>query len=675
MGSVESSTKRAVYETRPRALGIVIPTHFLVHLRCILVEAVAGSAIRRPFLDLLNYPANVSGVPAHLISYEGVTNQWTGTSWGASAAFKYAGAMPMPASAGTCFDLFFDNGDSVSYPNLAAFSGGVGSGSPTFYTKATNGGSSLNPAPYGSCDHVWFPHGVARYNGGSAYRLTTDVAVVWCAIYQTNRSYYPWNETSLRELTELGNVLEPDPLRIYVDFAEPVPEPEPEPDVRTFSTGWRVRGVRVDTRRATLDLEEGRGQRVELPREVWSAADFPGLHKAAEGRRRPLVYGAVEAAPCFCVDAAEKRFRVAGHALAALGAVYQGDEVVAVSDVDLETAAFTCSGWDGSAELAADVWGKPGPDGRPLTSPADVLEDLLTVEGGEAAEGLDADSFAEARAALLLGHDREGGEVHRFAVSLYVGEAEELGDVLSRVLASSFCLLYRGLSGAYRLRYWSPATPAGRPRLAGPDVLSAELEESGRDVYSRVVARYAARPGGGSAQVETARSEGARLARLAGDPTSTADLDLSERRDAAVWASRQAFLSERPPRLWTVRASPVALLLEPGDFVWIECDRSRSGGERLRGLCDVLAVEGDPLRGPVDLLVSELRGYRDRAAHVAEEGVEFPAELGGGNASVWDDGWSAAEKAWARASVGYVSDAFGFVSPGEADTWERSVVA
>ncbi len=459
------------------------------------------------------------------------------------------------------------------------------------------------------------------------------------------------------------------PEDYWPDFADPPWLPTGRPmafaDYRVIGT-WRIRGWERRGSRFQLRLEELKGRaRVKVPTDVYTREAFPRIDEAAVGRVKPLAYGEVLRARAWCIDTDAKRFQVAGHAITRLLAVYMGGEPVEASSVDLTAATFELPGWDGTSEVTADF------EGKSTTNPADVFQDLLLL-AGETAADLDAASWAAARAAWLLGTDERWAEVSSPTISLYLDRAKDAWDVIGDVLWAAFGMLYVGPEGTYKLRRWRPQPAAGALRLVdGLDLASLDLEAQAADRITRVVARYRVRADGGGAQVVDVADEEAR-ARL-GLPEHAsleADLPFSARRDAEVWASRMLALRSRPLRIWTAQANQKALLLEPGDPVWIESDR-----RGVEALFEVIETRKDPSSGRVDLVLSDWRGMAGAAAWVMDSAETFPSHLGGGAADPWNDAWTQPQKEWARWNFGYVCDRYGFVSPGDRASYRKSTVS
>lgn len=413
-----------------------------------------------------------------------------------------------------------------------------------------------------------------------------------------------------------------------------------------------------------LKLAEPRGLSAEVPALTYqrgsldaAAATYPNLSDHEEGTAVPVLYGLVRSAPAVCVDTTTRTFRLAAHALTSIETVYLDGVPVVPATEDAAAATFTLAAWDGSQRVTADAWGQPGGDGVALVNPADVVEDLLTRWGGETAAALDAVSFAAARAAWRLGVDRYGREAHRCAVSLWLGSAEPLGDVLEGLLGASWGLLYQGHDGTYQLRAWEPLASYGLLALGEDEVFELRDRSDAAGIVTRVAARCGLWASDDSVgQVAVAEDEAARLRRgLGAHKVREAILPFSERSDALSLAARTLYAEASPLRTLEVSVGPRALLLEPGDQVGLE-----AAAWDVDGVYEVLEASGDPREGKVDLVLGDRRGHADRPGFWVADAAVFPTELGGGSAAAWDDAWTDAQKTWARRNVGFWSDANGY---------------
>lgn len=427
---------------------------------------------------------------------------------------------------------------------------------------------------------------------------------------------------------------------------------------------YRVRGLDLSRGLARFRLEEKKARsRVDVPAAVYTREAYPQAADSAVGQARALVLGTVLRVPGRCVDAGARVFEFAGHALARLEGLYVDGEPAAPAAVDLAAGRVSLAAWDGVAEVTADLVGL-----APSGNPADVLAWLLAAAGET---DLDAESWAAARAGWVLGTTAQGAEVAAPAVGLALTEARDAWEVVGEVQAAARALLYPAPSGAHILRRWEPLAAAGALELVdGVDLAELRREDDAADRPTRVVARYAIHHGGGLAQVVEMADEEARLRLgLTAHATLEVDLPFLRREDAEAWASRELALRARPRRTWAAKANARALALAPGDRVVVR--GSRWGDLYL----EVLERAGSPVAGWVELVLSDWRGFGDRGAWVTEAAPAFPTELGGGSAETWAEGWTAAQKAYARRNLAFVADPYGFADPTDPESYLAACVS
>lgn len=436
---------------------------------------------------------------------------------------------------------------------------------------------------------------------------------------------------------------------------------------------WKITRWEATAGGLRLSLKEWRTRlEAEVPSAVYEQATYPNVSEAARGKRRPIVYGTVRRCPAYLIDTVAGTWEVAGHELTSLGPYFKGDgSAVTPDSVDLANGRFTWTGWTEGERVVADAVGVPATaGGGAMTNPADVIGDLITTWGGEPAASLDTTAFAAARAEWVLGLDRRGRDVHRPAVSLYLGDPDKVLDVVGRLLYAARGLCWVSAEGLYTLRAWSPGPLEGATLLDDASLFDLGDERDVQDAASRAVARYQVPADGNDAGQLVALESTTRKAsrNLPAHVAVDEELPLALREDARLWAGYEVASRGRPLRQLDATAAPSAALVEPGDVLDV-----RSTYYGVTEPLEVLEVQLDPTSAEVRLVLGDRRGFGDRVAFWTADSPALPARYGGAAVTAWDDGWTDDEAQWAKTNLGFWADDHGFADAADVRSFEGSV--
>ena len=142
------------------------------------------------------------------------------------------------------------------------------------------------------------------------------------------------------------------------------------------------------------------------------------------------------------------------------------------------------------------------------------------------------------------------------------------------------------------------------------------------------------------------------------------DLPFADLVHAEWWSERIVVMKGRSVRMWDVICNQKAALLRPGDPVKLS-----KPNRRLDGFFEVISVTHKPGTGSITMRVSQWRGFNIESGFWSDSSPLFPAYLGGGDASSWDDTWTILQKTWAKENIGYWTDDNGFIDPDDPDSW------
>ena len=139
-----------------------------------------------------------------------------------------------------------------------------------------------------------------------------------------------------------------------------------------------------DTEFTVEYVEVKAATKVKIPIDHYTRDEFPFMKEEDIGKPKQIAYGQIFDVAPVCVHVAEKRFRVAGHAIQGFFGIRMKSAVTGYwydtvfGTIDKSLAEFTVPDWDMKAEMAVDFFGKLMADGITLMdNPADVVRDIL----------------------------------------------------------------------------------------------------------------------------------------------------------------------------------------------------------------------------------------------------------------------------------------------------------
>lgn len=457
-------------------------------------------------------------------------------------------------------------------------------------------------------------------------------------------------------------------------------------DFETLGT-WRNKGWDKSDEDFTLELEEKKGAlKKKIPTVSYDRATYPNIADPDIGRVIPIVFGTIYDVAPVCIDTAARTFKVAGHAIKEfLGCrvkkLVPGDLVDAENeswvDVNFETVdegngEFTLAAddWEGSQEVAVDFRGRMNADGTLMTNASDVVRDLVVTWLGEPESLIDADSFDASWEVYNVGYDADGWPVTHLGIALCIDEEEDATDIVARINSTVGAYFFNGFDGKYHFVAFDP--------IPGDSVLSfdeSEIEELSENVdatemISSVKAQYQHRAVQDYPQTTVYERPEAQYLQGANAPVvKVLELPVDTLSDARYVAERTARMDGERLRTFDARLSHKAWEKKCAHFI-----RLSSSRHDIDAVFEVLEVRRNLANTMwIDVVLGNLHGLGDGILFATADTPTFPARLGSGDASTWDDDWSDAQKAWARQNVGYVTDDNGFASATDPDSYMAAI--
>ena len=133
-------------------------------------------------------------------------------------------------------------------------------------------------------------------------------------------------------------------------------------------------------------------------------------------------------------------------------------------------------------------------------------------------------------------------------------------------------------------------------------------------------------------------------------------IPISSRQGAQYYAEMHTYLRGRPQKIYKLNTVQEFMELEPGDRVQVQSERMG-----IDSVLEVLAVDS-PLSGiQVGLVLTNNRAWEDESGFWTDDPpLSFPASLGGGSVTAWDDTWTDAQASYARQAWGFWTDDNGY---------------
>ena len=419
----------------------------------------------------------------------------------------------------------------------------------------------------------------------------------------------------------------------------------------------------------------------ETPSAVYQLGDldevnftYPNLDPNEVGTPVPFALGGpVYDIPGVQIDTTTKTFKFLDGAVnQIIGFRANGGSFVPDS-FDLAKTELTWAAWSGE-QITIDIIADN-------SNPADAIEHLLTIRGGEAAsELLTPTSAADpnyrkgfgqygSRLNWISAHDRDGNEVNTPTLSIYVDSPTPVLDLVNDIAAVSFGRFFYHPAGYYYLDAWEPVPGRFATELTCFDF---QPEESITHIITRVTANFREWVSSGLKQTIVAQNDPARgIHNLPIHYATTIDLPFPRREDVQWFASRNLAMEGKELFIGNAIVDQRGMKVIPGQQVRLVYPKRNTSG-----LFEVLKVHGAAGGNRVAIKVGNWRGFEDAPGFWTVDNPTFPDSLGGGSANTWDPSWTAAQKRYAIENYGYWTDDDGFLgTPKDVDSWKASVWA
>ena len=306
-----------------------------------------------------------------------------------------------------------------------------------------------------------------------------------------------------------------------------------------------------------IDVTDRRlGKFGQIPFDRYYTADYPNLENGQGGQPIPILFGLVAGIKPVCVDSATHRYKIAGHAIESIEAVYSNGTPLTVTTnytANLPAGEFTLT-YDPKSELiTCDAKGlKHGTGGVFSQNVADHLYYVLVTLCGFAVAEIDAVSFA----ALKAGRTQN--------VNWYLQTATNVVDVIRMLQTTSVFQHIPTLDGKQGAYIFVAGVTGSEPRFYSEDLDSFGITYQTDSIYYRVVVKYAYVPSTG-VWLSTEKSEEKVLYRYEEAQTLELETALSSEVEAVALAALMLDMVKTPPEKVAARVTPAALTIMPAD--------------------------------------------------------------------------------------------------------------
>ena len=337
----------------------------------------------------------------------------------------------------------------------------------------------------------------------------------------------------------------------------------------------KVRNPKVTDKEAVLQFRDDRvGELEDFPKEQYDLTTYPNLEDRADGLYIPVLFGKKLGITPIQISTTLYTFKIAGHALQSIDAVYKDGGVALTGGgvdytADLPNGEFTLTADPGTAVVTCDAHGAKCDYDTGLYSEnvADILYYILNTIHGVVAGRIDKPSFDALKVAKTQ------------KISYYVDSPTstmQFIQLLQRTVMFKFVPL---LAGKYGVVLYTNAIPGDVPVLDTEDYDSFLLLYDSGGVFRRVVVRYDQDPST-KEWLEVAYENP--TVEYRHDETGEelkVDTALRSKGEASALAEYLANVTTTPRKEVTATVSPVVLDREPTEKLYLTRDIVGGAGE------------------------------------------------------------------------------------------------
>lgn len=334
---------------------------------------------------------------------------------------------------------------------------------------------------------------------------------------------------------------------------------------------------------------------------------------------------------------------------------------------DLANGQFTLGDdWSIGQEVSIDLKGK-ATSGVLIENSIDIIEDILTTVG---ATNLNAASFTDASAQLLLGTTITARNRYARSIGIVLTQPREVIETIGEILEQIGGYLYSDELGQYTIGLFEPQPGEALIAIDDLEILSFGETNDTKDIVTKLNSNFAKRERDEWSQNLITESTATQSINDQAEPVvKEMDLMFKSERDALDYNRRTLIHQGSALRLLTLRLPWTQWLRDPGEQVRLTSDR-----HDVDEVMEVIETRIDLGQKNVTLKLGNLRAWQDAPGFWVGDSDVLPtrfATLTGYAAGslVWNASWDPEIKQWARQNVGYWTDANGFASTADPESF------
>lgn len=452
-------------------------------------------------------------------------------------------------------------------------------------------------------------------------------------------------------------------------------------DYYTVFTGF-VEDYTIDTETIDIDFSDDRKRfSRNLPVNVFDVATYPDIKTRNVNKPIPIAYGTVTNALIMCIDeaagSAEATYNFVicdteFHGITAINQIYidKGDGPVAASadSQSLTAATFVLSG--GSAVTEYEPGDDVTADFEGLTSGSSLISNGLDI----ISDILDHYVFKPFNSSIYDTTEWASAQAVTYNCAQWISKKRSIADIIEDLSVSNFGNFIVKPDGKYTFRTvdFDRATATTITKEQQLNMPVADFDAT--QFLSSVIVNYDKDQQEDDFIVlpDTTR-ESAVFNTYGTYREKEFDTAITNASDAAAFGSAVMDFSEAIVPIFNVTTKTQNIDLVLMDNIALEVDRVESTWFGLRKV-EIIGITYNLNDFQVQLTCRDIEGL---SAAVIEtfpgewtiDAPVFSSALGSGSADVWDKGWTADQKLYARQNFGYWTDDDGYVDSTDPDSY------
>lgn len=416
-----------------------------------------------------------------------------------------------------------------------------------------------------------------------------------------------------------------------------------------------------------------------LPLNSFSQSVYTWLDDADVGRPLPYAWGTIKRAPVVCVTQAKGTatnthlFKICDtslHSITSIDQVYvDGVKVNHVSgSISAATFKLSSTVFEPGKAVAVDFVGyKSG--STTIHNPVSILKEI-----GSSVKILNipynSTNWDTATVSQAI------TDAEDYPIGLFMAERQTAIDTAGEIMKSCLGTLFNNIAGKYSIKIWSTDVPVNPDEISDLEIFEDVITFDAVTDEIRKTCIVGWRKAYDSGEYAYLQKSSDITEPLYGITKSkTVETLLSTSNGATVYLDRLVVLLETETNRIQFTIKLQLALKNIGDRINLTFKRNDKSGNITwldSKLIEIQEMVKDFTKGEVRITADDLKGIGGLIGHWTDDTLTFPVNLGGGSGDPWDKTWSAAKKAYAKATWGYWCDDNGYADPTDPDSFNIS---